>query len=163
MPYHWNNNSAEAKVLELTAHRSLPKSGFVFVIGITTVFLCLPLLGLLGTVGLWAMLPPMVVTVWALWVAIQRSYKDGQVSELLFLELNKLRLIHSPVRGKPQEWDCNVFWVTAELHKSGGPVPNYITLHGNGRRVELGRFLSEDERETLFEEIQVFLKKSKSV
>ena len=40
------------------------------------------------------------------------------------------------------------------LHETGGPVPNYVTLSGNGREVEIGAFLSEDERVELFSELQ---------
>jgi len=32
-------------------------------------------------------------------------------------------------------------------------VPYYITLRGKGREVEIGKFLSEDERKALFDEL----------
>jgi uncharacterized membrane protein len=32
-------------------------------------------------------------------------------------------------------------------------VPYYVTLNGNGRRVEIGAFLSEDERRALHGEL----------
>jgi uncharacterized membrane protein len=37
-------------------------------------------------------------------------------------------------------------------------VPHYITLKGNGREAELGRFLSEDERKALIGELSDALK-----
>ena len=40
------------------------------------------------------------------------------------------------------------------MHKTGGPVPNYVTLSGKGREVEIGAFLSEDERVSLFGELE---------
>jgi uncharacterized membrane protein len=40
------------------------------------------------------------------------------------------------------------------LHKKGGPVPEYITLAGGPREVELGAFLSEEERVTLAPELR---------
>jgi uncharacterized membrane protein len=36
------------------------------------------------------------------------------------------------------------------MHKHGGPVPNYVTLTGDGREVEIGAFLSEEERIALY-------------
>jgi uncharacterized membrane protein len=37
-------------------------------------------------------------------------------------------------------------------------VPNYVTLSGNGREVEIGAFLSEDERKALYQDLaQTFL------
>jgi len=40
------------------------------------------------------------------------------------------------------------------MHETGGPVPHYVTLSGNGREVEIGAFLSEDERVELFSELK---------
>ena len=39
------------------------------------------------------------------------------------------------------------------LHQTGGPVPNYLTLKGDGREVELGAFLSEEERLALRDDL----------
>ena len=103
------------------------------------------------------MLPFLGAAVWALWAALRRSYKDGEVSEDITRAGDILTLTHRPVRGDDLSWECNIYWVRAELHKEGGPVPNYVTLSGNGRQVELGRFLSEDERKDLFNEVQTYL------
>jgi uncharacterized membrane protein len=47
------------------------------------------------------------------------------------------------------------------LYGTEGPLPNYVTLSGNGREVEIGSFLSEDERKSLFKELQSALTKYK--
>ena len=60
---------------------------------------------------------------------------------------------HGP-RGKRQDWQANPHWVRLMLHPTGGPVPHYLTLAGNGREVELGAFLSEDERLILKDDLQ---------
>jgi uncharacterized membrane protein len=157
MPYRWSDTPEGPEVLTLTAHRSLPPRGFAAVILITVAFLTLPLLSVLGTAVLWWMLPFLGAAVWALWAALRRSYKDGEVSEDITRAGDILTLTHRPVRGDELVWDCNIYWVRAKLHKEGGPVPNYVTLSGNGRQVELGRFLSEDERKDLFNEVQTYL------
>lgn len=157
MPYRWSDTPEGPEVLTLTAHRSLPPRGFAAVILITVAFLTLPLLSVLGTAVLWWMLPFLGAAVWALWAALRRSYKDGEVSEDISRAGDILTLTHRPVRGDELVWDCNIYWVRAKLHKEGGPVPNYVTLSGNGRQVELGRFLSEDERKDLFNEVQTYL------
>ena len=157
MPYRWSDTPEGPEVLTLTAHRSLPPRGFAAVILITVAFLTLPLLSVLGTAVLWWMLPFLGAAVWALWAALRRSYKDGEVSEDITRAGDILTLTHRPVSGDDLYWECNIYWVRAELHKEGGPVPNYVTLSGNGRQVELGRFLSEDERKDLFNEVQTYL------
>ena len=43
------------------------------------------------------------------------------------------------------------------LHPTAGPVPNYLTLQGGPREVELGAFLSEEERLALRDEVQAAL------
>ena len=48
------------------------------------------------------------------------------------------------------------------MYDKEGPVANYITLTGNGREVELGSFLGEDERIKLFDELNRLLKKLNS-
>jgi hypothetical protein len=40
-----------------------------------------------------------------------------------------------------------------QLYPTQGPVPQYLTLRGNGREVELGAFLSEEERVALRDEV----------
>jgi uncharacterized membrane protein len=39
------------------------------------------------------------------------------------------------------------------LHEEAGPVPNYVTLRGGDREVEIGAFLSADERAALYDEL----------
>lgn len=117
----------------------------------------LPLYGLLGTVFLWGILPFILAMVAALWWALERSYSDGDIREELSLDENTLRLVHRPARGRVQKWDSNVYWVRADMHVHGGPVPHYVTLTGNGRTVEIGSFLSEDERKVLYTELVDFL------
>lgn len=162
MPYQWTDTPEGPEVLTLSAFRSLPKRGFAAVILFMAFMLTLPLVSVLGTSVLWWMLPFLALAVWALWAALQRSYKDGEVSETLTRAGDVLTLTHSPARGEPKTWDCNVYWVKAEIHKTGGPVEYYVTLSGNGRRAEIGRFLSEDERKALHVELLEYLDTAKN-
>ena len=45
----------------------------------------------------------------------------------------------------------------APLRKKGGPVDNYLTLKGGGREIELGAFLSPEERADLHDQILTLL------
>ena len=74
--------------------------------------------------------------------------------EVLTLDANEAQLERRNANGTQQSWQCNRYWVTVELHTQDGPVPNYVTLRGGGREVEIGAFLSEDERKVLYDELR---------
>lgn len=166
MPYEWTPAAhlTEAKDGPLTAlrlwpYRSLPPKGFAAMILLAFGLGTVPLSGLLGTRLLWVLLPFILLMVGALWLGLARSYRDGEILEELFLDGDDLLLRHTPVKGTPVEWRCNVYWAKAEMHVSGGKVPFYVTLSGNGRRAEIGSFLSEDERKVLHGELQDYIKR----
>ena len=119
----------------------------------------LPLIALIGSPVLWAMLPFLMLAVGAIWWALQRSYRDGELTEHLTIWSDRMTLVRMGPHGKQAQWEANPYWVTPVLHASGGPVPNYITLRGGDREVELGAFLSEDERIALFGVVSEMLRK----
>ena len=53
--------------------------------------------------------------------------------------------------------DLFPYWAKLKIYETEGPVANYITLTGNGKEVELGAFLSEDERKALYGELEQML------
>lgn len=153
MPYRWtelgppaDGASLPVALLHLWPHRSLPRTGFVGFFGGTALLASLPLLMVLGSPVLWGLLPFLVVTFAALWLAIQASYRTGEVREELHLWPDRVLLTRRDRRGPPRCWEANPHWIRAALHETGGPVPNYLTLSGSGRTVEIGAFLSEEER-----------------
>ncbi len=156
MPYQWSDNADSGggtQRLTLWPHRSLPRAGFAAVILGCFTAITLPLYGLLGTVLLWGMLPFVLMAVAALWWGLEASYKSGDIEENLVLAPTDLHLVRRNPGGDTQEWHCNAYWARATLHAKGGPVPNYVTLSGNGREVEIGAFLSEDERKALYDDL----------
>ena len=130
----------------LWPHRSLPRRGFVWFIGLTFAFLMIPLIPLLGTAVLWGLLPFLMGTLWALWYFLERNYRDARLHERLVLSRESIRVTRTDPRGQVREWQANPYWTRLRLHDKGGPVPNYITLKGAGREIELGAFLSPEER-----------------
>ena len=140
--------------LHLWPHRSLPRRGFVGFIAATCLMISLPLLAVLGSPVLWMLLPFPALAVTGIWLALNRSYRDGEIVEELTLWPDRLTLLRHGPRGRRQEWQANPHWVSLKLHPSGGPVPNYLTLRGGPREVEIGAFLSEEERLSLHGELQ---------
>jgi uncharacterized membrane protein len=131
----------------LWPHRSLSPRGFVWFIGTTAALLLVPLLSQLGRLSLWVLLPFLLGAVAAIWTALRRSSRTD--SEVLTLTPSEIHLFrHRP--GQPDtEFRANPHWMRLEIHPTGGPVPDYLTLTGNGRSVELGAFLTQAERRQL--------------
>ncbi len=135
--------------LHLWPYRSLPRRGFVAVIGLAFTLLLLPLLALVGSLLLWGMLPFVLTALAALWFFLEKSYRDGEILEELTIWDDLITLDRHGPAGAHQHWQANPYWTTVQLYPTGGPVPDYLTLKGGGREVELGAFLSEDERAPL--------------
>ncbi|MGI1662781.1 DUF2244 domain-containing protein [Palleronia sp. KMU-117] len=143
--------------LSVWPHRSLPRQGFAIFIGVTFVLLLMPLLAVLGTPVLWGLLPFVMGVLALTWILIERSYSDARLTEVLTLWPDRLELVRTNPRGPVQRWEANPYWVRVELHKDGGPVENYLTLKGGDREVELGAFLSPEERTALHHDLQRLL------
>lgn len=173
MPWEWDIKPSKAPVsagafshaagdaplarLHLWPYRSLPRRGFVAVIGGAFLLLIIPVLALLGSALVWGILPFAMLVLALLWFFIEKSYRDAEIIEELTLWHDHISLMRRGPRGRQQHWQANPYWVRLSLHKSGGPVENYLTLKGSGkegaREVELGAFLSEGERPALHAEL----------
>lgn len=154
MPYEWLPPESGEDRLQLWPHRSLTQRGFVWFIGATAALIAVPLVGILGSPVLWALLPFLLGTIWAIWFALRKNGRDRDIVEDLRLSSKRITLVRHGPKGRRQDWEANPYWVRVTLHETGGPVPNYLTLKGDGREVELGAFLSEDERIALRGELQ---------
>ncbi len=157
MPYEWTTDpqtdGAEEWHLILWPHRSLPPEGFAVFVGITFLLLLIPLFSVLGTPILWGLLPFAMGTLALTWALIRRNYRDGTLREDLSLGPDRIELIRQNPRGPEQSWEANPYWVKVVIHEKGGPVENYVTLAGAGREVEIGAFLSPDERKALYSDL----------
>lgn len=154
MPYRWSDTPApDEEELRLWPHESLPPRGYAQFLLATFLFASIPLYLLLGTLLLWGLLPFMLLALGGLWYALDRNHRDAQLLEVLRLTPEEISLTRHNPDGTDQTWACNAFWTRLTLHPQGGPVPNYVTLSGGGREVEIGAFLSEDERKALYHDL----------
>lgn len=163
MPYEWSTTqdaAGPARRLRLWPHRSLPRRGFAAFVLLTFALITLPLYPLLGTVLLWGLLPFLLLAVAGVWWGLERSYRDARLSEVLTLGRGEARLVRTDANGRRREWACESYWARVQLHRTGGPVPDYVTLSGKGHEVEIGAFLSRDERRALFAELDIALRQA---
>ena len=165
MPYdiHEDIKDTQIKIIEVWPYNSLKPKGFVLFLGSTFVLISLPLFNVLGTTGFWGLLPFLLLAFIGVWFALRRSLNDRQILEQLTLSRKEIALIRQNPTGEHKRWVCSPYWAKLKIYETEGPVANYITLTGNGREVELGAFLSEDERRTLYGELKQLLDGYKTV
>ena len=162
MPYVWNKEEESNHCLELWPYSALPNRGFAIFILITFLMLNFPLYTLLGTKYFWVIFTFLFITLFAVWYALRKNYNDRNILEKLTITEKFCKLTRQNPDGSHQSWECNSYWTKVSLHESGGPVPNYITLSGSGRVVEIGSFLSEPERKNLYGELVRTIKQFQS-
>ncbi|WP_066705452.1 DUF2244 domain-containing protein [Celeribacter ethanolicus] len=136
--------------LELWPYRSLKGKGFSAAIWIMFGGGLIPIVPFIGTMAFWVLLGFMLIALTALWTALRRSDRDRLHEEMLIWP-DRVTLTHWPEKGAPLTWEANPYWVRLSLNTEDGKVENYITLKGAGdhREVELGAFLSPEERKVL--------------
>ena len=151
MPYAWTDDRT-AKTLRLWPHQSLTGRGFIWFIGATACMLALPLLAVLGSPVVWVLLGFFAAALAGVWQAIMRNRHHRSVHEAVTIEGDRLHVSHVPPDGPAQEWTANPYWVSVHL-RDDGPVEKYLTLRGGGREIEIGRFLTPEERVLLYDEL----------
>ena len=129
----------------------MPRTGFVWFIGLTAALFLFPLLAVIGTAVLWGLLPFVLIVIVGVWYALERTYRSGQVLESMRLSQDRLYLRRHDPGCEDRTWDANPYWVRPILR--GGPVQDYLTLTDGGREVELGVFLTPEERRALRDEL----------
>jgi uncharacterized membrane protein len=162
MPYRWTHADVagtDAPVARLTLwpHQSMTARGFVTFIGVTAAMLAVPLVAMLGSPVAWVLMVFFLAAIAGVWWAIMVNRAQQQRHEELAIWPDRMRLAHVVPKRAPLEWEANPHWVRVTLREKGGPVEKYLTLKGSDREVELGAFLSPEEREALHGELTLLL------
>ena len=114
----------------------------------------LSILALLDNGVMWIIAAALGTALIAIWVALKASWQRGTVREELEIWIDKVHLRRIGPDGSCQVWQANPYWVDVEMQQTGGPVPNYLTLRGRRRTVEIGSLLSEQARPKLAQDLQ---------
>lgn len=155
MPYHWTTEPQDNRQeLRLWPHESLPPKGMAIFVLVTFFLILLPALPVLGTPILWGLLPFLLLAVWGIYFALQRNHVSRQITEVLTLTSDQAHLVRTDPKGAVQEWEANRYWTRVTKYDDAGPVPHYVTLKGANREVEIGAFLSEEERVALYDDLK---------
>ncbi len=161
MPYEWTQNDT-CDICKLWPHNTLTMRGFATAVCVFFFFSTLPLITVLGTKAYWGLLPFSMGGVALFWVAVRRNGRDRQILEILEICPERTRLSRHQARKEDQLWEAPTYWTQLSLYKSEGPVPDYVTLKNQSREVEIGAFLSQEERIELHKDLRAALSRHRS-
>jgi len=111
--------------------------------------------------GLWMVMPFSGLEALAVATAFYLVLRDGERRELVRIDGDKL-VIETGARKLEQRHEFNCLWV--RVHLSRSPHRHYPTrlfVGTHGRAVELGRFLTDTERDSLSRSLINALKKNR--
>jgi uncharacterized membrane protein len=140
----------------LWPNRSLAPAGRRFVLRATAIGLALPLLAVAGTPVVWGLLPFAAAALGMLWYGFRRNQFDGRLTEAVAIWPDEMRVERCEPRGRVRRWAADPYRVRVALHAEA-KVEQYLTLRGGGREIELGAFLSPEERVALAGELEAAL------
>ena len=84
--------------------------------------------------------------------AIQRTNKDATLTESLKIWPDLVAVYRKNPRDEDQFWHAHPSFARVHIRKDY-EIENYVTLTGGNREIELGSFLTAEERLKLFEEL----------
>lgn len=128
----------------LTPNRSLPRAGFYAVMAaVMAISTGLGIWFILN--GAWPVFGFFGLDVALLYLAFRLNYRAGRLTEIVRLTASELLVRRITARGQKREWRFNPAWVRVEIDaeaEQGSP----LILASHGERVEIGAFLSPEER-----------------
>lgn len=139
----------------LWPNRSLTPRLRAGMLGLVAGGLALPLLALAATPAVWVLAPFAALPPALLWLSFRRNDADGRLVETLSLWRDEVRVERREPGGRRLRWTAEPGRLRLRLHDR--PVESYLTLKGTGREIELGAFLSPEERVALAGEIEAAL------
>ena len=151
---YMKNSKNDDPVLSLTIwpHRSCDKKTFGLILVFVGFILVLPTFLFLNIYFALAILPFSLSSLLILYLVGNKNFNDARLIEKLIIYPKKITLERKEPNNTTKKWNSNPYWTKVNLYNNG-PVESYLTLKGNGKEVELGSFLTPEERINLKQKI----------
>ena len=129
----------------LTPHRSLGPKGFMVFMGlVSTVSFGTGLLFYM--MGAWPVMGFMGLDVALVYAAFRINFRALRIYETVDLTQDALTVTRVAPNGRAQSWRFNPYWVRLSLDERVGRMSE-LSLASHGKRLVLGSFLTDPERE----------------
>ena len=160
---NWSDAS-EAPFIKicLAPNRSLDSHGTKVVFSVVAFGFLLPIIPFIGSPIGTTLTIFSGLTFYLFLTLLQRNFQQGSTFEEILISKRKIKVVHQEKNKERLTWECNPYWTKVHLDINNPRLKNYLTLAGKGKRIELGAFLSPDERLELRDKIQNALAKANS-
>ena len=148
--------------ISLAPNRSLDSHGTKVVFAVIAFGFLLPIVPFIGSPIGTTLTIFSGLTFYLFLTLLQKNFQQGSTFEEILISKNKIIVVHQEKNKEQMTWECNPYWTKVHLDINNPKLKNYLTLAGKGRRIELGAFLSPDERLELRDKIQNALAKANS-
>ena len=157
-----DRNDATFLRVRLAPNRSLDSNGTKVVFCVIAFGFLLPIIPFIGSpIGVTLTIFS-GLTFYLFLTLLQKNFQQGNTFEEILISKNKIIVVHQEKNKQQMTWECNPYWTKVHLDTNNRQLKNYLTLVGKGRHIELGAFLSPDERLELRDKIQNALAKANS-
>ena len=160
---NWGNtNEAPSFKIRLAPNRSLDSYGTKVVFAVIACGFLLPIIPFIGSPVGTTLTIFSGLTFYLFLTLLQKNFQQGSTFEEILISRRKIKVVHQEKNKGRLTWECNPYWTKVHLDINNPRLKNYLTLAGKGKRIELGAFLSPDERLELRDKIQNALAKANS-
>ena len=148
--------------IRIAPNRSLDSYGTKVVFAVVGCGFLLPIIPFIGSPIGTTLTIFSGLTFYLFLTLLQKNFQQGSTFEEILISKNKIVVVHQEKNKEQMTWECNPYWTKVHLHINNPKLKNYLTLAGKGKHIELGAFLSPDERLELRDKIQNALAKANS-
>ncbi len=148
--------------MRLMPNRSLDSTGTKIVFILIACGFLLPLIPFIGSAIGTTITIFSGLTFYLFLTLLQKNFQQAYIFEEIFISKNKVIVVHQEKNKEQKTWEGNPYWTRVRIDVNNPKLKNYLTLTGKGQHIELGAFLSPDERIELRDEIQNALAKANS-
>ena len=157
-----DKNEATILRMRMAPNRSLDANGTKVVFGMIACGFLLPIIPFIGSPIGTTLTIFSGLTFYLFLTLLQKNFQQGNTFEEVLILKSKIIVVHKEKNKEKKTWECNPYWTRVHVDFNNPKLKNYLTLTGNGRHIELGAFLSPDERIELRDKIQNALAKANS-
>ncbi len=128
----------------LTAHRSLPPTGFIVLMSVLCLINFVVGVGF-WLLGAWPVFAFCGLDVLIIYVAFKANYRSGRRFETVDLTPERLIVTQVEPSGRRRAFTFNPYWTKVVLHEHHDGRTELELAH-HDQRLSFGRFMNDDER-----------------